>query len=99
MDIHAFKTSLEQPSPPEELSRPLAALWHLGKGDWDQAHKLAQQDEGEPRHDWVHAHLHRVEGDLANAGYWYRRAGKPVAKGPTDAEWRTIVEVLLAEAG
>jgi hypothetical protein len=99
MDLRAFKALLARPSPPKELSRPLAALWHQGKGDWDTAHKLVQQDEGEPRHDWVHAHLHRVEGDLANAGYWYRRAGKAAATGSTDAEWQSIAEALLAEAG
>ncbi|MBI1244354.1 MAG: hypothetical protein GC202_05050 [Alphaproteobacteria bacterium] len=99
MDFRSFKASLGQPTPPAGLSRPLVALWHVGRGDWDAAHKLAQQDEGEPLHDWVHAHLHRVEGDLGNAGYWYRRAGKSTATGSTDAEWAAIVEAMLTASG
>lgn len=96
MDMNAFTASLAQPIPPAGLARPILALWHAKKGDWDAAHRLVQQDEGEPRHDWVHAHLHRVEGDLSNAGYWYRRAGKPAATGPLDDEWRMIAATLLA---
>jgi hypothetical protein len=72
----------------------LQALWLAGKGDWDGAHDLAQRDE-RGAGDWVHAHLHRKEGDLANAGYWYRRAGKPVARGSLDEEWAAIVAALL----
>ncbi len=97
MDIRAFQQSLTLAVPPAGLSRPLKALWHAAKGDWNGAHELVQQDEGEPVHDWVHAYLHRVEGDLGNAGYWYRRAGKPVAKGTTDAEWTAIVEALVRD--
>jgi hypothetical protein len=95
MDLAAFRESLKNDAPPPGLGRPLAALWHAGRGDWDAAHKLVQQDEGEPRHDWVHAHLHRVEGDLSNAGYWYRRAKQPAETGPLDAEWAKIVEAML----
>lgn len=95
MDLAAFRASLKNDAPPPGLARPLAALWHAGRGDWDAAHKLVQQDEGEPKHDWVHAHLHRVEGDLSNAGYWYRRAQQPVESGPLDAEWAKIVEAML----
>ena len=58
---------------PARLTPPLTALWHAARGEWDTAHDIAQQREGEPAHDWVHAHLHRVEGDLGNADYWYRR--------------------------
>ncbi|MBL8698864.1 MAG: hypothetical protein JNK67_10855 [Alphaproteobacteria bacterium] len=96
MDIATFKASVARATPPDELDRPLKALWHAAKGDWDAAHKLVQQDEGEPRHDWVHAYLHRVEGDLSNAGYWYRRAGKPAARGALEAEWDAIAFDLLA---
>lgn len=62
-----------------------AALWWMARGEWDQAHEAAQSDEGRDAA-WVHAHLHRVEGDLENAQYWYERAGKPVAEGPLDVE-------------
>jgi hypothetical protein len=51
-------------------------------------------DEGDPSCDWVHAYLHRKEGDAANAAYWYRRAAKPVAKGALAEEWRSIVAAL-----
>ena len=80
---------------PPDVSGPLVGLWWAAKGDWDRAHKVVQDDES---HDaaWVHGYLHRVEGDLPNAGYWYRTAGKPVATGPLDAEWDAIVTDLLA---
>jgi hypothetical protein len=95
MDIVAFRASLDDPAPPPGLGLALQALWHDGKGDWDGAHALAQRDDGPGAGDWVHAYLHRKEGDLANAGYWYRRAGKPVARGSLDEEWAAIVSALL----
>lgn len=98
MQLETFRQSLAQTHPPHDVSRPLAALWHAAKGAWDDAHKLAQQDEGEAQHDWVHAYLHRVEGDLANARYWYKRAGQPAATGPLAAEWTAIATALLASA-
>jgi hypothetical protein len=94
MDLAAFRASLDNPTPPPDLGLALQALWRAGKGDWDGAHDLAQRDE-RGAGDWVHAHLHRKEGDLANAGYWYRRAGKPVARGSLDEEWAAIVAALL----
>lgn len=96
MDINSFKATLDQAAPPPNLTRPVAALWHAARGDWEAAHKLVQADEGEPSHDWVHAYLHRVEGDLSNAGYWYRRAGKPAAKSALETEWAEIASALLA---
>jgi hypothetical protein len=65
-----------------------------GKDNWDRAHRLVQ-DEGTSDAAWVHAYLHRVEGDLSNAAYWYRRAGKAVATGSLEAEWGDIVSGLL----
>ena len=85
-------------APPEKASPPLAALWHAAQGDWDKAHALIQDDETATAA-WVHAHLHRVEGDESNAGYWYRRAGKPPAKGPLGEEWDQIAAALLTEGG
>ncbi len=99
MEFAAFAASADGTQPPPDLARPLVALWHLKKGDWNAAHALVQQDEGEKRHDWVHAHLHRVEGDLGNARYWYRRAGQPVAIGTLEAEWAAIAAALLAADG
>jgi hypothetical protein len=89
----AFKASLGGTAPPT-VSLPLAGLWWAAKGDWDKAHKMVQDDEGREAA-WVHAYLHRLEGDLPNAGYWYRTAGKPVPTGPLDAEWDALVGALL----
>jgi hypothetical protein len=80
--------------PPAGLDRALLALWHEARGEWDQAHELAQAAGGRAG-DWVHAYLHRVEGDEMNAGYWYARAGKPVATAGLPAEWEAIARALL----
>jgi hypothetical protein len=73
----------------------LDALWWAGRNDWVHAHNAAQSDDGAPAA-WVHAYLHRVEGDLENAKYWYAKAGKPVATDPLDDEWRAIASALLS---
>tara|TARA_R110002050_G_scaffold210966_1_gene347089 strand:+ start:234 stop:524 length:291 start_codon:yes stop_codon:yes gene_type:complete len=83
---------------PSALSLPLQALWHDRRGDWETAHELAQK-AGDPAGDWVHAYLHRKEGDTGNAGYWYARAGRPAFEGPLDAEWGGIADALLAAEG
>ncbi len=83
---------------PTGISEALQGLWHMGQGDWDKAHK-AVQDSDSKEAAWVHAHLHRVEGDESNAGYWYARAGKPHAKNSHDEEWNEIAGVLLAGHG
>ncbi len=92
-----FKASLSGAAPAPDLAAPLAALWWAAKGNWDQAHKIAQ-DEATADGAWVHAYLHRVEGDLGNAGYWYRQAHKPVATGSLETEWEQIASALLGEA-
>jgi len=94
MTPDAFLSSLAQDAPPP-LAPALQALWREGKGDWDGAHRCVT-DADDPAAMWVHAFLHRKEGDAANAAYWYRRAGQALATGPHDAEWRTIAEALLA---
>ena len=81
-------------APPNGLGGPLTALWHAAKGDWDKAHRLVQ-DETSAEAAWVHAHLHRVEGDEDNASYWYRRAGKPQSTASLDDEWAEIAGALL----
>ena len=98
IDRTEFAASLADAAPPPGLTGPLRALWHAARGEWDAAHAIVQAREGDPPHDWVHAHLHRVEGDLGNAGYWYRRAGKPVGKGDLAAEREAIVAELLPSA-
>lgn len=92
----AFFASLTEAEPPAALSLALAALWHDAHGDWDKAHELAQAEDGRDG-DWIHAYLHRKEGDNGNAGYWYRRAGKPVCRNSLKQEWREIADALLAK--
>jgi len=94
MTLDDFRRSLTATNPPHELTRALAGLWWDAKGDWTRAHESAQEDEG-PEGSWVHAYLHRKEGDQGNAAYWYDRAGKPVCKNSLDAEWASIVKALL----
>jgi hypothetical protein len=89
-----FKASLSGAAPAPGLDAPLAGLWWAAKGNWDRAHKIVQ-DEDTADAAWVHAYLHRVEGDLGNAGYWYRRARKPVAASSLESEWEEIASELL----
>ena len=97
MNVAQFKASLSAAAPTPQLGAPLAALWWAARGDWDQAHRIVQ-DEETSQAAWVHAYLHRVEGDSANAGYWYRRAGKPAATASLEAEWEAIASTLLRGA-
>jgi hypothetical protein len=96
MTLQEFRNSLLSEQPPHHLSFALAGLWWDAKGNWKQAHESAQQDESTAG-SWVHAYLHRKEGDSSNAGYWYRRAGKPPAKSTLEQEWLEIAESLLSE--
>ena len=98
MSFAEFEQSIARDvAPPSNASGALHALWHDARGDWDQAHTCAQEDGGADSA-WVHAYLHRKEGDLANAGYWYARAGrsKPAANVTLEAEWAEIVRALLS---
>jgi hypothetical protein len=95
MTIEDFKATLSATTPPK-LAPLVRALWHDAKGDWDQAHKIAQ-DVDDKGGAWVHAYLHRKEGDLSNAAYWYRQAGQPVATDSLEDEWNRIATALLRE--
>ena len=95
MTLDEFKRTVAAPAPPADISPALRALWHDARGDWNAAHDAAQSVAGD-RGAWVHAYLHRKEGDAANAAYWYRRAGQPVATDPLDREWERIATALLA---
>jgi hypothetical protein len=97
VNMAEFKASFSGAAPAPQFGAPLAALWWAAKGGWDAAHRLVQ-DEPSADSAWVHAYLHRVEGDPANAGYWYRQAGKPVAAGSLETEWERIASVLLGSA-
>jgi len=96
MSFAEFHASLARDSAPVGLSPVLQALWHAGRGDWDAAHTCAQADSSREGA-WVHAYLHREEGDLGNAGYWYARARRPmpVATMGRKEEWSEIVRALL----
>jgi hypothetical protein len=89
-----FQATLTDPAPPERLPAVLCALWFAGKGKWDKAHEVVQDESGAEAA-WVHAYLHRQEGDLANAGYWYRRARRNMPSGSLEDEWRVIVSTFL----
>ena len=95
MTLHQFRSSLSQSEPPAALPPPLAALWWEARGEWNQAHEIAQSIES-PDAAWVHAYLHRKEGDASNAAYWYRQARQPHCTLPLDAEWEQIVSALLS---
>lgn len=95
MTLADFKRTIADKHPPAALTPPLRALWHDAKGDWDSAHTVAQDIDDETGA-WIHAYLHRKEGDLANAGYWYRRARKPECRDSLEAEWEQIATALLA---
>lgn len=96
MTIAEFRLTLSADSPPTDLAPALVALWHDGRGDWNAAHNVAQDIDG-PTGAWIHAYLHRKEGDLGNAGYWYARASQPAAKGSLDDEWEAIAATLLRD--
>jgi hypothetical protein len=94
MTLEEYRQSLTGNSPPSSLRGALLALWHDAKGDWGEAHRMAQEED-DADGAWVHAYLHRKEGDQSNAAYWYRRAGQPVAHDGLEAEWTRIVSALL----
>ena len=95
MNIEEFTHSISKEEKPPEIACCLQALWWAKKGDWSRAHDIAQEI-GESEGSWVHAYLHREEGDLGNASYWYSRAGRPVKRREDLAEeWDEIVGELL----
>ena len=90
----AFVLSLDRGGPPPSATPLLRAIWHGLRGDWDAAHELAQAQDDAPGA-WVHAWLHRIEGDLGNADYWYRRAGRPPRRDDTRGEGFEIARVMI----
>jgi hypothetical protein len=93
MTLDQFRATLSAARPPA-VSPLLRALWHDARGDWEQAHVIAQ-DIDDAAGSWVHAYLHRKEGDLGNAASWYRRARQPVANDALEQEWTRIASALL----
>jgi hypothetical protein len=94
MDLIEFRESLSRGTPPARVGRLLEALWHEAHGDWERAHEIAQSRKGRAAAA-VHAYLHRKEGDLSNADYWYERAGRAHTRGALEKEWQALVAELL----
>lgn len=96
MNLDEFRKSLSTKAPPAGLSKPLQALWREANGDWGGAHKIVQSQKTKAAAA-VHAYLHRKEGDLSNADYWYERAGRERPRGPLEEEWEALATALLNE--
>jgi hypothetical protein len=94
MTLDQFRLTLTRRAPPADIAGPLAALWWAAKGDWNKAHGIVM-DDGSREAAWVHAYLHRAEGDLSNARYWYRQAGRTPVTTPLEREWEEITGALL----
>ncbi len=94
MDYNSFVASVSEAHPPVSISAYLQALWYDAKGDWDASHDIVQ-DLPDAKASWIHAYLHRKEGDNGNARYWYSRAGKTFPKVSLSEEWEQIVSELL----
>ncbi|MFT5124252.1 MAG: hypothetical protein ACI9TH_003050 [Kiritimatiellia bacterium] len=89
-----LKSVSENRVPGAELSEPLQALWYAAKGEWERSHDIAQEIHT-PDGSWIHAHLHRQEGDLGNAGYWYNRARQSTCTDALDTERETLIRYFL----
>ncbi|MRH99858.1 hypothetical protein GH721_04855 [Kriegella sp. EG-1] len=94
IDYSEFQDSLLKQNPPKDWPESLKALWFDAKGDWESSHIIAQ-DIYNNLGSWIHAYLHRKEGDEFNAGYWYRKAGKPFSKLSFDDELKELVQFVL----
>lgn len=94
MTLAEFRTTLSGINPPASLSAYLEALWYDGNNKWEKAHNIIQ-DINDSTAAWIHAYLHRKEGDVGNADYWYARAGKKRPDQSLQQEWESIVEALL----
>lgn len=96
MDLQDFRQSMKAERPPRQLAAPLRALWHEANGNWDRAHGIVQSEGGKAAAR-VHAYLHRREGDLSNADYWYARADAERPRCPLETEWESLVQSFLDE--
>ncbi|CAN5208474.1 hypothetical protein BH11BAC6_BH11BAC6_00240 [soil metagenome] len=96
MNYESFVGSLTLVAPDADLTIYLQALWYDAKGDWEKAHTLIQDIEDKTAA-WIHAYLHRKEGDLSNADYWYRKAGKNGTALSLQEEWENITKALLSK--
>jgi hypothetical protein len=92
--LNDFRATLRDSRPPEGCKSALVALWYDARGDWEEAHRVAQAVDDEDGA-WVHAYLHRKEGDSGNARHWYRRACRTFADDTLPEEWERIVRTIL----
>jgi hypothetical protein len=95
MTLQEFRASLSSSVPPQGISNLLEAMWYDGKGDWETSHNIAQDIHSKDG-SWIHAYLHRKEGDDGNAAYWYARAGRKMPSIGLDEEWKLICSELLS---
>ena len=93
--LEELNASIKAGVAPTSASKPVMALWYDARGDWEKAHECAQSDSSREAA-WVHAYLHRKEGDQSNAAYWYSRAARTASSVPLGQEWSTIAQELLA---
>jgi hypothetical protein len=96
MTFEQFTSSLSSPNPPSGISVYLQSLWHDGKNDWEKAHETIQ-DVADKTAAWIHAYLHRKEGDVFNANYWYNRAGRRMPGYSLQQEWEEITKEMLSK--
>ena len=94
MTFEQFQQSVSQSSPPSDISKHLESLWYDAKGDWEKSHNIIQ-DLSDSNSSWIHAYLHRKEGDIWNADYWYNRAGKTRPAITLDEEWEEIAKKMI----
>ncbi len=97
MNFEAFQASLKNDQPPAELNVYLQSLWYDARGDWESSHNLIQDIPDKPAA-WIHAYLHRKEGDVWNANYWYNKAARRMPGYSLDQEWQELVRVFLSES-
>ena len=97
MNYDEFMGSLSSDQPPQKIPAVLKALWYDGKNDWEGSHNIAQ-DIDDKNGSWVHAYLHRKEGDISNAHYWYSRAGKSEPRMTLKEEWESLVRNFIEQA-
>ena len=95
MTLDELKATLKHDSPPKGLSEELRAMWLSSREGWEAGHVIVQDIDSDTAA-WVHAYLHRIEGDLSNAAHWYRQAGRPICDAPLETEWDQIAGELLA---
>ena len=94
MTLDQFRDTLSHPEPPADISENLKALWYDAIGEWTKAHDIVQVTSGYDG-DWIHAYLHRKEGDYSNASYWYSRIGRTRPNKELEEEWEELANPLL----